>query len=144
MNLDSVNEEIWECRQQIDDNDNEISSLRSKIEEMENIYDKLSSSRDSFGEFLGDQQNGFERMSETYQNCNFAKKCAEESIEFLRGNEADRAVSSFDDAKEQVQDKINESYNEIDDLENENNYLYNRIDNLEALAYRLRQEEEDE
>lgn len=126
-----INNSISKYTNQININNEEITKISKRINELVVIKRKLKQSNDKFEGYINIKRRKFEMLKNNYYNTKFAKSCSEEMLGFIKGRETSKARQNIENAIYEVQNKSNRLEYELEELKRNNNILRNRITDLE-------------
>ena len=126
-----INNSISKYTNQININNEEITKISKRINELVVIKRKLKQSNDKFEGYINIKRRKFEMLKNNYYNTKFAKSCSEEMLDFIKGRETSKARQNIENAIYEVQNKSNRLEYELEELKRNNNILRNRITDLE-------------
>lgn len=126
-----INNSISKYTNQININNEEITKISKRINELMVIKRKLKQSNDKFEGYINIKRRKFEILKNNYSNTKFAKSCSEEMLDFIKGRETSKARQNIESAIYEVQNKSNRLEYELEELKKNNNILKNKITDLE-------------
>lgn len=126
-----INNSIRTYNTKVNSNNEEISRLNKRLNELIVIKKNLKRSDEKFDRYLNTKKRKFEILRSSYYNTKFARDCSEEILDFINGRETLSARNSIESAINEVQRKFNKLSLDIEELKKNNNTLKNRIYDLE-------------
>ena len=115
----------------IDDNNKELSNIRKRADELQQISKNLKRTNSKFENYIRAKSRKYETLRNNFSNIKFAKGCSEEMLSFIRGRETSMAMKNIGNAIYEVNNKSNRLSYDIEEITRDNNRLRNKIADLE-------------